>query len=172
MQYFFIFVLTILLENDVPPKWYMDDIAYHEGEWIAVNSDYKNEDEPFDLYIIEWELGVTGNTLHGKLYGRANHVDSEPFWEFYQYWDVAEEQAVLIQTGTDGTLGKGEIHFIEEGHTEFVQVFTLPDGRNWSQKHTNVVMDIFTETNTSFYLDEEGEWLEDRTYIWVKQMNK
>jgi hypothetical protein len=47
----------------------MDKIQTDEGIWIADNSQYKTENEPFEKYALEWTLSPLKNSLKGRLYG-------------------------------------------------------------------------------------------------------
>lgn len=74
-----------------------------------------------------------------------------------------------MQIGRNGTLGIGELTYLEGNKTEMVQVFTQPDGTSYKVGHRSTHIDKESENNSSFAIGNDGEWIPQRTYLWKKQ---
>ncbi|MEZ5916240.1 MAG: hypothetical protein R3C40_01475 [Parvularculaceae bacterium] len=89
-------------ESAKPPQWFPGrDIGNDAdgGRWIADNKVYKNDNETFDAYGIEWVSGFNGATMTGRLFGIRDGKETSNFWEFRQYWHPGRKQGVLEQFG-------------------------------------------------------------------------
>ena len=150
------------------PQWFLDDISRMAGTWVTSNAAYQSEDEPFEYYGSEWELGVGETSLLGKLYGVDTGGVETTFWRFHQYWDNLEQKAVVFQVGNANIIGKGYLESSSEVSTEAIQEFSMVDGRTWTVKHISA-FDNDTLTSTSFDLLEAGEWKQDRSYKWTRK---
>ncbi|MEZ5472665.1 MAG: hypothetical protein R3E90_12915 [Marinicella sp.] len=149
-----------LMRKDLPttiPAWFFTEIQTHAGRWEADNSKYQSENEPYDTYVIEWQLGIGGTSLTGRLFALTDGKVSQDFWHYRQYWDNLKQQAVLEQFGLGGVIGSGPLHYINEHHSELIQTFTRPDGSQWQGKHINQ-LDGNQFTTQSLQMDTNGEW--------------
>jgi hypothetical protein len=153
------------------PTWFLDDLSTNIGTWITSNSKYTSEAEAFTHYAIEWSWGVGKTSIVGKLYGLTGGVESDTFWEFRQFWDNENERAALHQYGHNGVNGIGAIRPFEDDKMESVQVFSLPDGRTWLERHITSFSGS-NMTTTSFQKDDAGVWKEKRTYVWKKESSQ
>lgn len=150
------------------PDWFMQDLEANVGTWIADNSAYQGEQEPFEAYGLEWKWAIGKTSITGRLYALQEGKEVGPFWEFRQYWDNVEKKGIVAQYGGRGVMGSGEIRPLNDGRTELIQTFSLTDGRTWVEKHISKVTETqFTTTN--FEKNEKDTWDEKRTYIWEKQ---
>ena len=156
-------------EEGIPQK-YLDEIASEVGIWMADNSEYKNENEPMDAYALEWKYGPHRNNIYGRLYGLIEGKEAGTYWEFHKYWNPEKNQVVVMQIGWDGTLGMGTIKWTKENETELVQIFTAPDGSQRKQGHRTTKFGTDKEVGTSFTINDQNEWIPDRTYTWVKSI--
>ena len=92
------------------PQWLLDDWAARTagtGTWITDNSAYKNENEPFDAYGLQWAYGIGKKHLNGRLYCIRDGKDIGAVWQFLEFWDPAAGEARIVQIGSDGTVGQG-----------------------------------------------------------------
>ena len=151
------------------PDWYLQEIQSEAGTWIADNRKYKSDQEPFEYYVIEWEYGINKKSLIGKMYGLRNGENSEPFWEFRKYWDGEKKIPIVMQFGGDGTIGIGELKRKNEKETELLQVFTSPTGSQYRVGHRTLVIDSLSHVGSSFSVNEQNEWVENRSYTWTKK---
>ena len=157
-------------QNEGIPKEYLDEIATEIGVWIADNSEYKNENEPMEAFALEWKYGPHKNNIYGRLYGLIDGKEVGTYWEFHKYWDPKNKQIVVMQIGWDGTLGIGTTRWTDDNETELVQVFTAPDGSQRKLGHRATKMGKDKEVGTSFTINDQNEWIPNRTYTWVKSM--
>jgi hypothetical protein len=150
----------------------MDKIKSDEGIWVADNSEFKNENEPFDKYVLSWKANPLKNSLKGRLYGLIDGQESGTFWDFTQYFDPNTQKIIIMQIGWNGTLGTGPLIATDTGGYDLVQTFTGPDGEKRKEKHTYYKPDKDTEITTSFNLDKDNHWATGRTYTWHRQKIK
>lgn len=160
------FSLSIAQEN-LLPQWFHDDMKDNIGIWLADNSDYKSSEEPYDYYQIEWQYGIGNTSIIGALYGVTNGEKSNPFWQFRQYWDGENQQAMVLQFGNFGTMGLGYLKPVSLGYLESVQTFSLPDGSKWKEKHLTKMNENVLNTQSFEWKDDS--WVKKRFYSWVKQ---
>lgn len=154
-----------------PPQWFLDDISAitaDGGRWVADNSAYKSENEPFDAYGIEWSSGFNGITMSGRLFGIRDGKETANFWEFRQYWHPGRKQGILEQFGWGGMVGIGVIEPGENGETISAQEFFSADGTRKHAGHKSRFPDADTHESESFDI-VDGEWVARRQYIWKRQ---
>jgi len=151
------------------PQSFLDDLTYEVGTWIGDNSKYKNDQEPFDNYIIEWTWGIGKKSIKGKLYGMIDTVATDPFWELLKYWDFNEKSAIVMQFGPDGTIGIGPMNSVRENEYKLIQTFTSSAGTKYTIGHKTVNIDQNTHEGSSYYINANEEWILDRSYIWRRK---
>lgn len=153
------------------PAWFVDEIktlTAESGRWVADNSAFKSEGEPFEAYVIEWKAGFDGHTMTGRLFGLKDGVETPSFWEFRQYWHPGRAEATLDQFGWGGVLGSGPMTREGAGVTVTDQTFYQPDGTSRREGHRSYFRDAQTHVTESF--DIAGDkWTPRRTYIWKRQ---
>lgn len=153
------------------PQWFLDDIkqlSADGGRWIADNSAYKNENEPFDSYGTEWRSGFDGDTMTGRLFGIKDGKElTFDFWEFRQYWHPGRMEGVVEQFGWGGVLGAGVLAQDGVG-TVSDQVFYNIDGSTTRTGHKSRFPDKDTHVTESFDI-VDGEWKPRRSYTWKRQ---
>lgn len=159
-------------ENDSPPKWLTDHFAFMtegSGRWIADNSPFKSENEPFDEYGTEWKWGVGKQSIMGRLFALRDKKEVATFWEFRVFWHPEKRKAFIQQFGAGGAFGVGEMRVIESGDSSLnvtEQDFYIPGGTDYLEMHHLIERKGEHETK-SFQL-EKGSWKLQRTYIWKK----
>lgn len=167
-------------ETHAPPAWYLNEIDIRTrdgGRWVADNSAYKSETEPFDAYVVEWTRGYA-HTLTGRLYGLTGDEASIDFWTFHQYWHPGRGEAVLEQFGAGGAIGVGVIAPDAEG-PQSDQTFYGPDGSVSRTGHIEIYPDALEGgddnviLSESWTIDASGAWTEkQRDYRWVRDVRK
>lgn len=159
-----------LYAQDGVPAEFMEQLEREVGVWIADNSVYRNDQEPYAQFGIVWEWGIGRKSLKGRLYGLAGGRELGTFWEFHKYWDPAQNKVMVVQFGADGTMGIGPVEPIPaDGIPELVQVFTEPGGTSHRSGHTAIWMNDSTHVTTSFVWNVESEeWIKQRSYTWTK----
>ncbi len=152
-----------------PPAWFhrhMEFITQEGGRWVADNSTYRNDDEPFDAYGIEWSWGLGKKGLTGRLFGLQAGKEVATFWEFRIFWHPGEGKVQVYQFGGDGTVGAGTMNSAGEGKTRIEQVFFYPDGRSAPVAHDSSDTPEKTHVTKSYNGTAEGSWKDDRLYTW------
>ena len=153
------------------PQWYLDDIktlSAEGGRWIADNSEYKSENEPFEAYGTEWMSGFDGDTMTGRLFGVKDGKDlAFDFWEFRQYWRPDKREAVVEQFGWGGALGLGVLRQDGSG-TLSDQTFYNADGSVTRTGHKSHFPDKDTYVTESFDIVGDA-WKPRRKYVWKRQ---
>ena len=80
------------------------------GSWLADNSNFKNENEPFDAYGTEWEWGIGKMSMQEESFVAVKDGNEDAtFWEYLVFWNPNEKKAVFQQFGGGGIVGVGEI---------------------------------------------------------------
>jgi hypothetical protein len=157
-------------EPIAPPQWYLDDIknlAADGGRWIADNSAYKSEQEPYEAYGVEWVSGFDGATMTGRLFGLKEGKETVNFWEFRQYWRPDKKEAVVEQFGWGGAVGIGAL--VQDGAgTKSDQTFYNADGSISRTGHRSSFPDKDTHVTDSFNI-VDGKWKPHRSYTWKRQ---
>ena len=152
-----------------PPDWYIEEIELltaGSGRWEADNSAYMNEKETFDTYVTEWRTSFDGLTMTGRLFGVVGGKESADFWEFRQYWHPVQQEVVIEQFGRGGAIGVGTM-WREDRVTVSDQAFAAPDGRRWRGGHRSYFPDKTTHVTDSYAIEGE-EWIERRSYRWLR----
>ena len=163
----------LLLSTDTfaqVPDWVLADWEHRASEggiWKADNSAYKNEQEPFEAYGLHWEWGLGKRSLQGRLFCIQNGKDVRTVWTFQEYWDAKAQKLVLIQTGADGTVGKGHAWQDEEGGTRSLQNFVSPDGTESQSGHRSRLVD--GDMHASSFDVKGDEWTPRRSYVWKRE---
>ncbi|WP_273565833.1 hypothetical protein [Maribacter halichondriae] len=153
--------------SEAIPKWVIENWETRTaatGIWVADNKNYKNEQEPYDAYALHWQYGIGNKHIKGRLYVIKNDEDAGTIWEFTEYWDPLDSKLKIMQIGSDGTLGHGEIWKMENGNIKELQTFTTPDGIEYSSGHISW-MSNGVSTIESYSVKGE-EWTKMRTYDW------
>ncbi|MCB9296955.1 MAG: hypothetical protein H6559_28120 [Lewinellaceae bacterium] len=149
------------------PQWLLDDWAARTagtGTWITDNSAYKNENEPFDAYGLQWAYGIGKKHLNGRLYCIRDGKDIGAVWQFLEFWDPAAGEARIVQIGSDGTVGQGKAWRLDDGSVKVQQVFTSPGGGAFGSGHHSW-MEGGAHHTQSFAI-EEGKWVKRRYCVW------
>ena len=149
------------------PIWFQENMESSIGSWITDNEDYKSDEEPMEAYGMEWQWAIGKKSITGNMYGFVKGKKTAPFWEFRQYWDFDKNEGVVIQYGQDGTVGQGPIKKTSPNNTEMLQVFGHPDGSKTTHGHRSILTSD-QHTTSSFDIDDIGEWVMRRSYIWHK----
>jgi len=149
------------------PEWYQHEMARSVGTWMADNASYMNEQETDEAYGISWEWGAGQKSLIGRLYGLKDSKVTNQYWQFFQFWDNEAQKARVIQVSPWGVKGEGFLEKIDSVHTKMSQTFIMPNGSSYESGHTTEIHKN-KEISVSFEI-KEGEWIENRTYIWYKQ---
>ncbi|MBZ0326016.1 MAG: hypothetical protein K8F54_00290 [Altibacter sp.] len=149
-------------------KWFSEDLKANIGRWEADNSPYVSEEEPYETYVMEWSWGIGKTSIIGRLFGVKDGQETGDFWEYRQYWDNVKQAGMLLQFGQGGVIGIGKIQPMKNGSMEAIQTFSMPNGTTWITKH-DLSLDESSLQTTSYDKDTEGNWIEKRTYTWVKQ---
>jgi hypothetical protein len=153
--------------QDVPPE-ITKEMSARIGVWVADNSAYRSEAEPWEAYAIEWSWGLGRKSLIGRLYGMRDGRDAATFWEFREFWHPGEYRLIASQFGSDGTYGVGPVFRKPDGTVEMVQTFHAPDGTTTRVGHRSE-MKNGEQITRSFDVSEDGTWAPRRTYVWRKQ---
>lgn len=154
---------------NAPPAWFVEEIAAltaEGGRWITDNSAYKNEQEPYDAYGVEWTSSFDGLTMRGCLFGLKDGKEIGDFWEFRQYWHPGRKEAVLEQFGWGGTVGAGRM-WREGDVTKSDQTFFRIDGGATRTGHVSSMPDAATHVTESFDIKDEV-WTPRRRYVWKR----
>lgn len=149
------------------PQWLADEWTYQTqgtGVWIADNSPFKNDQEPFDAYGIQWEWGPGKTSVKGRLFCLQNGKDVYSVWQFFQYWDIETQQARIIQVGSHGVVGQGVLTPIDKNSTQSVEKFFTPDGSSFDSGHHT--FNKAGEVHTQSFDIAGGKWEKRRLYIW------
>jgi len=161
---------TFSQESDSPgaaPEWFLHEIATltaGSGRWIADNSEYQSEQEPFEAYGTEWSASFDGTTMTGRLFGIKDGKETVNFWEFRQYWHPGRGEAVLEQFGWGGAVGIGKA-WRDGETTKSDQTFFAPDGSASRTGHISEFADSDTHVTRSFDIKDDV-WTARRSYTW------
>jgi hypothetical protein len=155
------------IKGKVIPDWvkeHWEERTKDGGIWIADNSSYRSEAERFDAYGLHWQYGLGDNHLKGRLYCVIEGKDVATVWNFTEFWDPVSGKLKVIQIGSDGTIGKGEIWRSEDGKLKEHQVYTTPGGGQFESGHLTW-MDGKSQ-HTQSYSIQGDEWTKQRFYVW------
>ncbi len=150
------------------PDWLQKEMEAQIGIRKASNAKYQSENEPFSDYVIEWTWGIGKTQVNGRMWGIKDDKPSFDFWEFKLFWDADKKQARLMQWGHGGVMADGFIRPMGEKTLESIQILSSPQMEPKTERHVNQYTPEGLVT-TSFEKDEQGQWQEKRSYLWVKQ---
>ncbi|MCB0496187.1 MAG: hypothetical protein KDC79_08625 [Cyclobacteriaceae bacterium] len=159
-------------QNNQPsdiPDWLLkewESRTQDSGLWIADNSKYKSENEPYDAYGMKWEYGIGKKVVKGRLFVIKEGKDIGTLWEFLLFWDPAEKKAIIQQFGSDGTFGSGEISLESQHMSKSLQTFSSPAGIQFKTGHKSDYSNQEYIKTTSYSILEDGSWSENRVYYW------
>ncbi|WP_298894928.1 VOC family protein [uncultured Psychroserpens sp.] len=156
---------TLAQTSNTIPEWFQKNMEGSIGTWVADNAEYQNENEPMTSYAMDWKWGIGKTSITGELYGYIDDKKVGPFWEFRQYWDFKKNEGILIQYGSDGTVGIGPLKQISDSETELTQIFTTPSGVSTTHGHRSSLKPN-TLTVSSFTIDANEKWTVNRSYTW------
>lgn len=151
------------------PEWFLEEIRVltaDGGRWIADNSQYRNDQETFEEYGIEWRASFEGTSMTGRLFGLRGGKEVGDFWELRQYWHPGRKEAVLEQFGWRGALGTGRI-WRDGAMTKMDQTFYWGDGSVSRDGHIAAFPDADTHDTQSFTIDGNA-WMAKRRYVWKR----
>lgn len=152
------------------PEWFLAHIEFlTQGRWITDNSPHKSEDEPFDAYGMEYEKGLGGKSVRGRLFGLVNGKEVATFWEFHTVWHPGNNRVIAYQFGSDGTFAEGPLVATGKHTQRMEQVFYRPDGQSWKSGHETEEAADGTFITQSFDIGDDGAWRKGRLYIWSLQ---
>lgn len=153
------------------PDWFLEHVASMtegSGRWIASNSEYRSEAEPFDAYGLEFERGLGGKSLRGRLFVLRDGEEAGTVWELRTVWHPGRREVLAHQFGADGTLGVGVMVRHGERSHRIEQEFFSPDGQEYRVGHENEVRDGRMEAK-SFSIAPDGTWKPRRSYSWRRE---
>jgi hypothetical protein len=137
------------------------------GVWIADNTDYISEDEPWEAYAVEWIAGPAESSMSGRLFGIKDGKPSPAdFWRFSEYWDPADQSAKVQQYGW-GSIGAGSLWKVGD-ETWTQQRFTDFEGGITHEGHRARFPDNDTFETWSFSIQPGNDWQPNRHYLWKR----
>lgn len=152
------------------PEWVLanwSDHASGSGVWVADNSAFKTEQEPFEQYGTQWTLCADKKCLRGRLFGSIGGKEVATFWEFFCFWDAAKNKIRIIQVSIGGAVGEGWIWLEPDGSTKSEQRFVNLDGSFSDSGHVTVFKND-SEMSTQSFDISGGTWTPRRQYKWIK----
>lgn len=151
------------------PVWlnpFLEFFTKENGCWIAGNSQYTSDVEKAQFYATEWFYAIAKNGKRGRLYAWENGLATQDFWEFHIFWDGENQEVRTQQFGHNGVVGQGELREMSNNMFEQIQNLSLPDGRQWKDKHLiEIIDDSYKTTSYDFKNDS---WIESRSYLWSR----
>jgi len=156
-------------QQNVIPDWVRGEwefLVRGSGTWIADNSAFKSDNNPYDAFGIHWEYGLGKKSLKGRLYGIIDEKDIGTFWEFRIFYHPQEKQVIAMQFGSDGTYGVGPQKSIGGDTTEMWQEFFNPDGTSSKVGH-RAKSEGNNHITDAFNIDKDGVWTKRRSYTWI-----
>ena len=162
LGYFNLFAQTPdSLPKEVKADW--DNLTRNGGNWVADNSAYKNENEPFEAYGLTWTWGFANKSLNGKLYAIRDGKNAGAFYEFKMFYHPKENKIMYYQFGTDGSIGQGEVKLTGK-NSEIITTFFVAGGDSFKQKHEEIEKNG-DRHSFDFRLKQDGTWEKGPTYI-------
>lgn len=161
---------ALAAEDGVPaaPDWARRHIEAQVGVWQTDNSAHLGEQEPAEVYGIDYVASPSPAAMTGRLYGLAGGKEIGTYWEFRLFWHPGDEALIVQQFGMDGTVGVGRISEVGENRYRSEQTFyRLGAPAPTETAHDFTWNDPDTHTTTS-YERVNGEWKEGRTYVWKR----
>lgn len=158
-----------------PPQWFLDHVermTAGTGTWIAANpEDQRGAAASHDAYGQQWEAGIGGKSLKGRLYALEDGEEVGTFWEFRTYWHPGQRRIIVEQFHPSGSYGVGEVIRTESGRERTDQTFWWVTGAVTRGGHEAWFEDGDHMTQ-SYSVDSEGVWHELRFYRWEPQPAK
>ncbi len=167
-------VIASLDSGAETPDWFQESLqrmAPDTSIWVADNSAYQSNKEPFEAYVMEWRWGLGKQSAVGRLYGLVDGVDAGTFWEFRAFWHPEEQSAYVQQFGGDGTFGSGKLEPDGKHKDILTQVFHSSDGKVTHVGHETIHQEDSNE-GTSFDILPDGSWKKRRTYVWHRELKE
>lgn len=152
------------------PQWYLAEIqklSAGSGRWVADNSAYQTDTEPYESYVTEWVASFDGTTLRGRLFGIVQGEETPNFWEFRQYWHPGRAEVVIEQFGGQGAVGIGTMQ-MDNGKIRSDQSFWFPGGSTTRTGHISFFDDATTHVTESFDIVDD-DWIPRRKYTWERE---
>ncbi|MDH4110499.1 MAG: hypothetical protein OEW35_19645 [Gammaproteobacteria bacterium] len=153
-----------------PPEWFRQHLAYltaGDGTWLADNSSFKSDEEPYDSYQVTYVWGAGKQTASGSMRAYRNGKLTGVIWDYRVFWDPATRRGVIQQWGFGGAYGVGETKQGDEKTLRSEQMFYGPDGSGSRSAHDWIVDGPLKHTTRSFSF-ENGAWKAGRTYVWKR----
>jgi hypothetical protein len=153
------------------PPWFVQEIEYLTragGRWITDNTEYKGEEDPYPAYGIEWQKGLSGLTVRGRLFAIDRDDNTHDLWELYLYWNPLDQRAVAMQVHRDGNFGVGELTAESDTERELVQEFWAPGGATFSFRHEETRS--ANEKRSRTFMQQDNTWRPNRTYVWKRDI--
>lgn len=166
-------LLVIMLAGQAPATSldsfheHVEGLTQDGGVWVASNSRYQSDREPFDAYKLVWRKGIGGLSAYGRMTALRGLEETAPIWEFLLYWDSELRQVRVIQFSSSDIVGKGVLTISEKGEEELIQNFYPPNGEPYRVRHTGKLQGDVHETIS--YKRAGEEWEPNRSYIWVRR---
>lgn len=150
-----------------PPTWFLQHIGFlTQGRWITDNDAYQSENEPFEQYGMEYEAGLGGLRVRGRLFGLVDGKEVATFWEFLTVWHPAENRVLAYQFGADGTYAVGPVIATGKHSHRTEQTFWRPDGSSWRTGHETEEGSDGSFVTRSYDIAADGSWQASRVYTW------
>lgn len=153
----------VSIPDDLLKNW--EILTSKSGIWTTDNSKYKSQNEPYDQYQLFWKFDDAKNSLTGKLYGIQEGKEKTEFWNFHTFWDAVKQKAIVFQISPNGSYGIAESEMLSDSLEQSLGVFHYSNGLSESSKHQSITKPT-EHTTISFSMDENGNWIKNRTYVW------
>lgn len=150
------------------PEWFtrhLEFLVQGSGRWIADNTPFKSESEPFDAYGMEWRWGVGRKSATGRLFAIRDGKELGDIWQFRLAWDPGRGEARAMQFGSDGSFGDGVMTSTGPRETRAEQTFFNPDGSKMVVGHETTEAPG-EQITRSFSIAADGSRSPRRTYTW------
>ena len=155
-----------------PPDWFSAHIEYltrDGGRWVADNADYVSEAETHAEYVVEFRSQFGATSASGRLFARTDGAETVDFWAYRFVFDPREDAVRLEQFGWGGAYGSGPMRLHDEDSFETEQVFISPGGEAAVMMHLFEVIDDDRHETVSWTRGPDGERLNERRYVWVRE---
>jgi len=161
-------------EGSGPPEWFRQHLAYltaGDGTWVADNSGFKSDDEPYDAYEVIYVWGAGRQTASGSIRAYKDGKRTGVIWDYKVFWDPSTRRCVIEQWGFGGVYGVGETRQVDENTLRSEQTFYGPDGSGRRSAHDWIVDTPLKHTTHSFSFENDA-WKATRTYVWKRAEEK
>lgn len=153
------------------PAWYLEELdARSTGDsvmWVADNSAWKSEQEPFEAYGMRFWPTRDGRGLRGVLFGILNGQPMRVFTEFRVFWHPGQAgEARILSWNMWGGVGEGVMRPGESGSLLLESKDFSYDGSFQMTRHA-------TTRSPGTQVDQQqslsnGQWVDGRRYIWKR----